>query len=171
MGLISLSGLQPADGETIDATDVNNQTNAIVDEFNGGIDNTNIDASADIAITKLNAGVRSKIITGTRDFAAASGDVAYTGVGFTPTSIMAFAYGGTYMSSVGVSDSAGAEACSSKNYDSTSDGGAFLIYFTTAAGAYQTAVVKTYDADGFTLTWTKVSTASGVMQLKFICYR
>lgn len=113
----------------------------------------------------------SKIITGSRDFAAASGDVAYTGVGFKPTSIMAFAYGGTYMSSVGMVDSSGTEMCSSKNFDSTSDGTTALIYFTTAAGAYQTAIVKTYDNDGFTLTWAKTGSPTGTMQLRFLCFR
>lgn len=51
MGTISPTNI--TDGSTIDAADVNNQINTIVNEFNGGIDNANIASDAAIAGTKL----------------------------------------------------------------------------------------------------------------------
>ena len=48
----------------------------------------------------------SKIITDSRDMTAVSGDVAYTGVGFKPSVILAFASDGAAASSIGFSDSA-----------------------------------------------------------------
>ena len=46
MGLISVTNQQPADGDTpIAASDVNNQVNTLVTEFNGNIDTDNLDVS------------------------------------------------------------------------------------------------------------------------------
>lgn len=51
MGTISVTNI--TDGTTMDAADVNNQVNTIVNEFNGNIDNANIKSSAAIATSKL----------------------------------------------------------------------------------------------------------------------
>lgn len=51
MGNVSVS--LPADGENIDAADVNNPINAIVNEINGELDNANIAGDAAIAGSKL----------------------------------------------------------------------------------------------------------------------
>lgn len=51
MGLVSVP--QISDGTTADASDVNNQTNAIAAEFNGNIDNANIKALAAIDSSKI----------------------------------------------------------------------------------------------------------------------
>jgi len=54
MGLISVTAQQPADGKTpIEASDVNNQVNTVVDEFNGNIENSNIKSTAAVAFSKL----------------------------------------------------------------------------------------------------------------------
>ncbi len=45
-----------SDGETIDASDLNNPINTIANEINGNLDNANISASASIEETKLAAG-------------------------------------------------------------------------------------------------------------------
>src|SRR5690348_15815627 len=52
MGQISLT--LPSDGTTIEAADVNNPFNALLNEFNGNIDDNNIKSSANISGTKLN---------------------------------------------------------------------------------------------------------------------
>lgn len=57
MGTISTS--LPADGQTIDASDVNTPINAILAEFNGNIDNDNIKSSANINGSKLADGTVS----------------------------------------------------------------------------------------------------------------
>lgn len=48
-----VSPSQSADGETIEAADVNNPINTIANEFNGNIDNSNIDDNAAIDGSKL----------------------------------------------------------------------------------------------------------------------
>lgn len=53
MGTVSTS--LPADGQTIDASDVNTPINAILAEFNGNIDNDNIKTAANINGSKLGA--------------------------------------------------------------------------------------------------------------------
>jgi hypothetical protein len=53
MGQISLS--LPADGTTIEASDVNNPLNTILNEFNGNIDDNNIKTAANINAAKLNS--------------------------------------------------------------------------------------------------------------------
>lgn len=54
MGTISVT--LPSDGETIDASDINNPINTIVNEINGGLDTNNLDAAAGIVVSQLNLG-------------------------------------------------------------------------------------------------------------------
>lgn len=51
-----ISPKQSADGETIDAADINDPVNTITDDYNGNIDNSNIDANAAIDGSKLASG-------------------------------------------------------------------------------------------------------------------
>lgn len=123
---------------------------------------------ATIASTALS----SKVITATRDLTAATGNVAYTGVGFTPTSIMAIAYvEAGVTSSTGFADSAKAGGAIGPYTSFAMTGGNYLIYALTSAGVNQTAVVDSYDADGFTLTWTKTGSPTGTLNIKFICFK
>lgn len=120
--------------------------------------------------TRLN----SKIITATRNMTAASGDVSYTGVGFTPTSIDAIGdIQSTSNSFHGFSDSSKANHCVLHGGTDYKYNYATLIFIDTTWNALntQSAIVKSYDADGFTLTWTKVGSPTGTIQLMFRCYR
>ena len=119
-------------------------------------------------------GLKSKVITSTRDLSAASGDVAYTGVGFVPTSVIAVtgitdtAKPATW----GFADSGKTGVCLSFGFnDSTYYPLSAFIYAAPSNGNNQSASVKSYDADGFTLTWTKTGTPTGSLALYFICYR
>lgn len=55
----------------------------------------------------------------------------------------------------------------------------FIVNFTListlqiryASGATQDAIVKSYDAGGFTLTWTKTGLPTGTGNLIFLCFR
>lgn len=115
----------------------------------------------------------SKIITATRDMTAASGSVSYTGLDFTPTSIQCFALiNGTIYTSYGFADSSGIGACMVVTAASTNSWAATLIDIFSAAAAYQTAVVGTYDANvGFTLSWVKSGSPTGTATLYFLCFR
>lgn len=120
----------------------------------------------------VTTGLSSKVITATRDMTAASGDMSYTGVGFIPTSIQAHytiettTYGGR-----GFTDS------SKTSSNLRSDGSAVLainsnlICSSSAAGGFQEAIVKTFDSDGFTLTWTKTSSPTGTLKITFLCFK
>lgn len=138
-----------------------------------GTDDTKYVTSKAMADADVNTRLKSKVKEYTRDGTAASGDVSYTGVGFTPTSLQCIMIvNGTKYNSNGFSDS-------SKNSIGRAQTGDNLYYDKQQICAYtdqnnwgQYATVKSYDADGFTLTWTKLGTVpAGTMALKFICYR
>ena len=118
----------------------------------------------------------NKLKTETRDMTAASGDVAYTGYGFQPTSLIILANVSTSISSWGFGDVNLAEMC----LRARNSGGSpvFSIVTTTivdltdaGTGDAQTAVLKTLDADGFTLTWTKTASPTGTATLIVLALR
>lgn len=121
--------------------------------------------------------LRSKIISTTRVLTAATGDVAYTGVGFIPTSIIAFAS----INSLGISSFGMTDSSLGKGYlyqpgsatAGTFETGVtnFLVIMETFPSAYQSATIKSYDADGFTLTWTKTGSPINTAALVFLCFR
>lgn len=115
----------------------------------------------------------SKVITATRDMTAASGDVAYTGVGFTPTSMQVqIMLNGVAKISTGFVDSSRAikgvmtYGDSAVLYDTSN-----YLGFDTASGQRQAFTVKSYDSDGFTLTWTKTGSPTGTITINFLCFR
>lgn len=114
----------------------------------------------------------SKVITATRNMTAATGDVAYTGVGFTPTSLMVIAnIEAVVAQSIGISDSAKTVRNMFQQNNSTYSSGAQVAFLISTAGNYQSAIVKTYDADGFTLTWTKTGSPTGTGYISFLCFK
>jgi hypothetical protein len=114
-----------------------------------------------------------KVGTFTRDLTASSGDVAITGVGFKPSALITFGTvtTGTIGFSIGFSD--GNAGYSSEVRGSTP------TYDSTGGGLWQTfdgtnqhyAILKSFDSDGFTLTWTKVNTPTGTMNCYYLALR
>ncbi len=95
--------------------------------------------------------------TFSRDMTAASGDVAYTGIGFTPKAVIFLAGVSTASISVGFGN-ASIHACIVVFIASTTGFGTYSsleITLIEEAGKSQAAVIKSLDSDGFTLTWTK----------------
>jgi len=121
----------------------------------------------------VNTRLLSKVVTFDRDMTTASGDVSYTGVGFQPTAVIAFsAISSTYTRSFGIIDSGKSglvilERTEGSMYISDNR----LIQAHTAFGDYQYARVKSYDADGFTLTWTKGGSPTGTLDAGVLCFR
>lgn len=114
----------------------------------------------------------SKLIYSTRANDAISGDVSYTGVGFTPTKISSkFNIQGNVNNGTGFSDSSRTSGCLYTQYTGgLTDSLGFLVCLYTGSGADQEGVVKSYDADGFTLTWTRnASPPSGTIRMYFLC--
>lgn len=157
--------------EDVDDTPVNGATTAPVSS-NWAYDHA-ADASAHhTATTRLD----SKLITSTRDMTAASGDVSYTGVGFQPTCIFAMAaISGEQTAAWGFCDESLDEA-TLVLYDYNTNIYPLADYLFVIQGEpsakQQQAVVKSFDADGFTLTWTKVNVPSAeTATLYFLCLR
>lgn len=124
----------------------------------------------------VNTRLKSKVVALTRDMTATSGDVSYTGAGFTPTSIIFLATisGATTVLSLGIGDSTKAGntiiKASDGNYYASLVAG--VIVSSTGVGAYQAASIATYDADGFKLTWTKGGTpGAGTLSVYALCLR
>ena len=119
--------------------------------------------------------IRSKQIYATRDMTSATGDVAYTGFGFIPRHFtLVSSISGTIVASWGMCDVSGGTY-----------GTGFVTYLTylsqfgqsislgvsvlnTAGGTDQEGKVKSFDADGVTLTWTKNGSPTGTADLQFL---
>lgn len=121
---------------------------------------------------------RYKIGTFTRDMTAEGGDVAYTSVGFTPKAITFF--GGVDNSLIscynGYDD--GTVHYNLYNQSGSATAGqtgisaSGSIYLVQSGTQDQYALVKSFDADGFTLTWAKSGTpSSGTATLVYMAYR
>lgn len=126
-----------------------------------------------LADADLNSRMQSKVIEATRAGDGASGDVSYTGVGFKPTSIHAIAaVNGTAYVSQGFSASDKTARCFYQANATQMYAGNNLAIYTDQGSFAQSAVVKSYDNDGFTLTWTKVaSPPANTITLKFLCIK
>jgi len=116
----------------------------------------------------------SKVGTLTRDITAATADVVYTGVGFKPKLLIIFA-------AQVESDSAswGADNVTDTSIvmhrqgqdTSTYDIHTTLIRVETDATTGQDAIVKSFDTDGFTLTWTlRGSPSAGDIEVVYIAF-
>ncbi len=105
----------------------------------------------------------STITQESRSGASASGDVSYTGAGFTPTTVLGFARDNA--SGDGFSFGFGDDALLESMFSLVDVTGTPFVLHETAdiVGVFaeaaktngQSAVLKTLDADGVTLTWTK----------------
>lgn len=105
--------------------------------------------------------INVEVIQSTRVKDAASGDASYTGVGFLPTAVIAIApsYGNAALGqwslgfATGITTHQGCMFADNTNTQIAPNPNCFVEAITGAA--YQTAVWKSWDSDGFTLTWTK----------------
>lgn len=119
--------------------------------------------------------LQSKMITGTRDLTASSGNVAYTGMGFTPTACDV--HGGVansfaYNTFHGFADSSRTAnvlyVATATTFSNTT---VFMVFEDTTGANSQAASIASYDADGLTLTWTKGGTPSGTAAFAIRCFR
>jgi len=106
----------------------------------------------------------SKLLNHTRALDAVSGDVSYTGYGFQPKALIIFTeLAAVQYHSWGLGDVALAEMCLYYNYNATWGMSTTQIIRIVGVDYGQTAVLKTLDADGFTLTWTLTGSTSGTI--------
>lgn len=168
----------PNDTKTLYAEDLQNLANEIVAVentlgLNPDGDFTSVsERLSDIDLNILAAVLSSKIKKSTRLMTAASGDVAYTGIGFKPSVIIAFAnIDASVYRCFGLCDSS--KASSALYAYSSSALADFNGLFAVSDGVNwaQNAIVKSFDDDGFTLTWTKIGSPSGSADLTFLCLK
>jgi len=168
-GLISSDSIWDAAGDIVYGTGADTASKLAI-----GAANLKLFVNAGATAPEWAAGI--KIGTFTRDLAAASGDVQITGVGFKPSHVIFLLSppsGGATHASWGFSNA-------TLNYGvvfynntilPSSDYGASCIVGVPASGNYQIAIVKTMDADGFTLTWTKTVSPTGVDNIYYMAFR
>jgi hypothetical protein len=142
-------------------------------------DTTTVNAVRDDRETKITLAVSGGPYIGTfdRDMTAASGDVSYTGVGFKPKAILFI--GG--ITNGGIGTYCGFDNAVTRGYVSDykanaagdiSTGPTFSIQLLESGTQYQAAIVKTFDTDGFTVTWTKLgTTSSGTATIFYMAFR
>ncbi len=113
-----------------------------------------------------------KVGSFTRDLTAVSGAVAYTGLGFTPKAIILF---GGKQSTLGFSWGFASSSVMGSVADRGAAGGnyyeinsAVLLQTDESGGVNQTAVLTSFNADGFTLTWTKNGSPSGTGTYQYL---
>ena len=106
-----------------------------------------------------------------RDMTAESGDVAYTGYGFKPSLLVLEGFNnGQLQRMTGIYD-ADKSYCiyttSAGIWTATFD----VAYSYISSGNTQSAVVKSLDSDGYTLTWTKAGSPTGTLMCEVIAFR
>lgn len=118
--------------------------------------------------------LKSKLLTITRDLTVASGSVAYTGMGFQPTSCVANGMVTTsatqYITHFAMSDSARTSS-STAFFAGTIITTNFLVLADVTAANFQVANIASYDSDGFTLTWVKTASPTGTATIQVMCHR
>lgn len=140
------------------------------------------DLTADQAAAVLRSGtgnqgvLQSKVITFTRDLTAATGNVAYTGVGFKPTCLIMLAFvNATATHAVGFGASDGSSAIMDFYGNSLVTGGTSgIMQIQLADGSaakYQFGQILSFDSDGFTLSWTKNGLPTGLATVMVLCLR
>ena len=133
-----------------------------------GAANTKAFMNAGATAPEWAAGIN--IISTTFDTATASGDVAVTGVGFKPSTIICLSgIDSTQRFSVGFSYGT-TELCI-KNYGGSFYPGAYLWSYESPDPGTHVAIVKSLDADGFTITTTKGAGCTGTLVLYYLCIR
>lgn len=107
----------------------------------------------------------------TRDLADVAGDVGHTSVGFKCGALLVFAaINASTAASWGMSD--GTNEYNINQYvDGTMGPEPYFIKVYTSAGNDAKAVVKSFDSDGFTLTWSKTNNPTGSLVCYYVAFR
>lgn len=109
----------------------------------------------------------AKVKAETRNSATASGDVSYTGYGFTPSGLIIFASGLT-LNGLGSSNPAKAMFNLFQSYSVSGHMNIVtdtIVWCGVNVDNFTYASLKSYDADGFTLTWTRVVSPTGTINM------
>lgn len=102
-----------------------------------------------------------------------SGNTSYTGVGFKPTAIIAMFYGpGTSTHGFAIIDKTNASGFGVNGSGVAYQDSAGTVFSLSPASSQAfNATLVSLDPDGFTLSWTKIGSPSGISNLAFLCLR
>lgn len=144
-------------------------------ELNTGTDDVKFATALAIAGSTImkTSHTRFKVGSITRDLTAVTGSVATTGLGFQPKAIVFLSnVSNTELWSVGFTDgtSSGAVFWNGVANQIANDGTYTIVLRTASTPADQIATVA-FDADGFTLSWTKRSTPTGTAQIYYFALK
>lgn len=142
----------------------------LVDQRTGLI---NIDWYDKLKIMETLLSAPQKIVTFTRVLSVVSGPQSVTGVGFVPR-LIAFQTG---IPGAGLAWSSSGQADGTLNTCVEDLGTTNVLQPTLAgiqrdaAGNFQSFVLSSFDADGFTLNWTKTGTPTATATINALCFR
>lgn len=141
-------------------------------EVTTGTDDAKFATAKALADAGVNTRLSSKIISVTRNMTAATGSVGYTGVGFTPTSLVFLGWiEATHSISFAVVESSKGVASVFSHLAANMGGSGTALYMQVDGSNYQGATVSSFDADGFTLSWTKTGSPTGTAVWYVLCLR
>ena len=137
------------------------------------------DATIQTSAASAASDTRFKLGAFTRDQALAAGTQVITGVGFQPKAIIFFTYGhdtgGNPTGEASWGYSTPTNAYATFNNSSAIKGNisatAAAIYMTEGAGVDTTGQVQSFDADGFTISWTKTGSPTGTSWVSYMAFR
>ncbi len=126
------------------------------------------------SLTNLPSSLQVFAGTTTRLFDAASGDVSYTGIGFRPVGFYAYSIIHTQDTfSWGFDDGTNGNAIydnSGWGENTYGVGSGSSIYPVTSGANYNKGSIASFDADGFTISWTKLgSPAALTISIYYMC--
>lgn len=133
-------------------------------------------AFSTLAAAVLSSQTRFHVGAFTRDLSTASGDQAVTGVTFQPSAVLFLAgvTAGSAAWSVGFDDGSTPESLYSNHYvtaDTMIAVATASIFIQGSAGDNYAGIVKTFDADGLTVTWTKTGSPSATTTIYYLALK
>lgn len=109
----------------------------------------------------------------TRDISLASGSQSVTGVGFKPRAILFLMNKNvTYVMGVGIAGGAGTGGTlfdNSVNVAHTYGTAGNPLYIRDSGGNY-IGDIASYDSDGFTISWTKTGSSTGIVDIYYLAF-
>jgi len=110
----------------------------------------------------------------TRDISIATGTQSITGIGFRPTSILFNSnVGSNPATSIGF-DNGTIGRCVANNHNETANNWQTInasIRFRITSGDVYEGDVLSFDADGFTVDWTKIASPTGIATMQFMAFK
>ena len=122
----------------------------------------------------INESNQFKVGSFTRDTSLASGDQAVTGVGFQPKGILFFmgqSGAASNEASWGFTDASGGSSVLRDGTGIFKSDSSPIFDRQSGSGTQYTGVLDSFDADGFTITWTKAGSPTGTINIKYLAMR